>query len=377
MKTIYKYSSRALFLMTIVGCCALLITSCEDNDAESGGKPRIDYVRITDPTASDSLLLGSFLGNLVAIVGDNLGNVKQVWFNDQRAEINLAYVKDETILVRVPNAAPKTVTNQVRLVFKNDSELLYDFIVVVPPPALTSMKSEYVGTGDVATLRGNYFFEPLTVTFTGGIVGEVVKVTQNEVQVRVPEGAMPGPVKLKTNFGEAVSVFHFRDGRNVLINSDPYIGWWRSTLVTAGPVPAPISGNYIRVKQTIAEWAWFEIAGGPADAMGERSKRVPDDAMINPQNYAMKFEVNTQKPYNANGLKINIGQDNSNGAYVWRPPYDSKGEWETVTIPFGDIVANTDRSVRPEGYYMRFWFHQPGTLDADISFDNFRVVPIK
>jgi hypothetical protein len=234
-----------------------------------------------------------------------------------------------------------------------------------------------VNTGATATLRGNYFFEPVTVTFAGGVQGDVVKVTQTEVEVLVPEGAQAGPVTLSTNFGEAVSAFHFRDSRNVLINSDPYVGWWRESLVTAGPVPAPISGNFIRVKQAIGEWQWMEIAGGPADAMGENSKRVPDDAMINPGNYLLKFEVNTQKPYNANGLKINIGEDNVDGAYIWKPPYDSKGEWETVSIPFSDIVANTDRSIHPEGYYMRFWFHQPGTLDADLSFDNFRIVPVK
>jgi hypothetical protein len=32
-------------------------------------------------------------------------------------------------------------------------------------------------------------------------------------------------------------------------------------------------------------------------------------------------------------------------------------------------------TVNPAGYWSRILFHGPGDLDADISFDNFRVVP--
>ncbi len=93
----------------------------------------------------------------------------------------------------------------------------------------------------------------------------------------------------------------------------------------------------------------------------------------------MKFEVNTIKPYNANVLKINVGlsKDFNNDQYTWLPPYDTKGLWQTVIIPFDEIVASykTPLAVSPDGYYTRLLFHGGGDLDADISFDNFRVVP--
>jgi hypothetical protein len=41
-----------------------------------------------------------------------------------------------------------------------------------------------------------------------------------------------------------------------------------------------------------------------------------------------------------------------------------------------ELVANyADFSVNPAGYGLRMLWHGPGELDADIAFDNFRVVP--
>jgi hypothetical protein len=243
------------------------------------------------------------------------------------------------------------------------------------------MLSEHVNAGDVATIRGDFFYAPLTVTFTGGVNGELVSVTDKIIEVRVPAGAQPGQITVKTNFGETKSDFWFRDTRNVFIDSDPYEGWWNSSYVVTAPGPGDppkISGNYIRFKKPIGAWSWNEVAGGPASAMPVHSKNIPDAAILKPEDYNLKFEVNTVKPYNNNVLKINValsGEDNN--AYQWKPPYDTKGQWQTVVIPFEEVVASyaVKPVVNPNGYWSRLLFHGPGDLDADISFDNFRVVP--
>ena len=114
------------------------------------------------------------------------------------------------------------------------------------------MDCEYVATGDVATINGDFFYKPLTVSFAGGVVGEVVSVEDKIIKVRVPEGAQPGQVTVKTNFGETKSDFWFRDNRNIFISSDPYTGWWNESYVVKTPGagdPPSINGNYIRVKK--------------------------------------------------------------------------------------------------------------------------------
>ena len=379
-----KKKYKSILLLTMAVAVAGIYSSCKKSDTQANtGVPRIKYVRITDPKSSDSLLVGAFQGNLIAIVGENLENAREVWFNDQKASLTPTYITNTSILVSVPNPIPKEITNKLKIIFSNNDSLKYDFKVQVSEPTVSGMNSEYVLTGDVASIRGDYFYEPLTVTFEGGVTGELVSVEDKLIKVRIPAGAMPGQITVTTNFGVTKSDFWFKDNRNIFLSSDPFTGWWnKDYVVLAGDVkagdPPAINGNYIRVKKPIAGWAWTEVAGGPADAMGAISKNIPDEAILKPSDYNLKFELNTIKPYNNNVLKINVGLlQQNNDAYQWKPPYDTKGLWQTITIPFEEIVASygAPLTVNPKGYWTRLLFHGGGDLDCDMSFDNFRIVP--
>ena len=379
-----KKKYKSILLLTMAVAVAGIYSSCKKSDTQANtGVPRIKYVRITDPKSSDSLLVGAFQGNLIAIVGENLENAREVWFNDQKASLTPTYITNTSILVSVPNPIPKEITNKLKIIFSNNDSLKYDFKVQVSEPTVSGMNSEYVLTGDVASIRGDYFYEPLTVTFEGGVTGELVSVEDKLIKVRIPAGAMPGQITVTTNFGVTKSDFWFKDNRNIFLSSDPFTGWWnKDYVVLAGDVkagdPPAINGNYIRVKKPIAGWAWTEVAGGPADAMSAISKNIPDEAILKPSDYNLKFELNTIKPYNNNVLKINVGLlQQNNDAYQWKPPYDTKGLWQTITIPFEEIVASygAPLTVNPKGYWTRLLFHGGGDLDCDMSFDNFRIVP--
>ncbi|MEO6316637.1 MAG: glycan-binding surface protein [Chitinophagaceae bacterium] len=377
MKKIVQSLAVLIMALVVTGS----YTSCTKNDLPNNGVPRVNYVRVTNPVSSDSLLTGAFQGSLIAIIGENLQDAVELWFNDQKASLTPTYITNTSILVSVPSPIPKVITNKIKLVFANGSMLLYDFKVQISEPVINAMDCEYVLTGADATILGDYFYEPLTVTFTGGVKGEIVSVTDKILKVKVPAGALPGQVTVATNFGITKSDFWFRDNRNIILSSDPFTGWWNVNYVVTNPAagdPPAINGNYIRVKQAIGAWAWTEVAGGPADAMGAISKNIPDEAILKPADYNLKFEVNTIKPYNNNTLKINVGLlEQDNDAYKWMPPYDTKGQWQTVTIPFDEIAKSYAKPlvISPDGYWTRLLFHGGGDLDCDISFDNFRVVP--
>lgn len=375
MKTSHKLLSIFFLILGI----SVLISSCSKDDEI--GEPSIDYVRVTRPESSDSLLVGAGQGRLIAIIGKNLQTATEIWFNDQKANLTPTYITNKSILVAVPTPIPLKITNTLTIKFKNGKELIHNFEVEISKPYISGMVSEYVNTGDVATIRGDFFYEPLTVTFAGGVIGQLESVEDRLIKVRVPSGALPGQITIKTNFGETKSDFWFRDNRNIFLSSDPFTGWWNASYVVTNPAPGDpvaISGNYIRVKKSIGAWAWTEVAGGPASAMGDISKNVPDAAILKPDDYFLKFEVNTLKPYTSNLLKINVALNaEDNNAYQWKPPFDTQGQWQTVSIPFEEIVASyaVKPTVNPNGYWTRLLFHGPGDLEADISFDNFRVVP--
>src|SRR5436190_22685607 len=225
-----SFNKSTLFIVTAL-LAAGVFSSCSKDNNVNDGEPRIKYIRVTNPVSADSLLVGAGQGSLIAIVGENLQNAVEIWFNDQRANLTPTYITSTTILVTVPNPIPKEVNNKIRIIFSNGKELFHDFEVQISEPAVTSMVSEFVNTGEVATIRGDFFYEPLTVTFAGGIEAEKVSVTDQILQVRVPVGAQPGQIIVKTNFGETKSNFWFRDNRNVFIDSDPYEGWWNSSYV--------------------------------------------------------------------------------------------------------------------------------------------------
>lgn len=376
-----KSISKIFLTFTVVFSATVLFCSCSK---EENKIPVIDYIRVTNPESSDSLLVAAGQGQLIAIMGKNLGEAQTVFFNDQQARITPTYVSNHTILVSVPSEIPLEIDNQLKIIFRNGFELNHAFEVTISKPSVASMDCEFVNEGEIATIRGNFFYSPVTVTLADGKEVELASVEDKAIQFIVPEGAAEGPITVTTNFGETESNFWFRDNRNVVIASDPFEGWNGVNFVVDNPGPndpPKINGNYIRVTGTIGEWSWNEVATGPADAMPSYSKNIPDDAILNPEKYNLKFEVNTLKPYNASVIRFNFGiydtdeQDNTN--YAWNPPFDTKGKWRTVTIPFENLADSYAHPIRvnPAGYWTRVIIQGPGTLDADICFDTFRIVP--
>ncbi|MFT4152972.1 glycan-binding surface protein [Parafilimonas sp.] len=377
MKSLNKILLTAIAAIVAAG----IFASCKKDDG--GGTPVIHYVRITSPASSDSLLVSAGQGQLIAIMGENLGATVQVWFNDQKATLTPTFITNTSILVSVPSQIPMEITNKIKLIFKNGDSLLYDFTVDIGKPVVSSADCEYVPEGSSLVIHGTYFYAPVTVSFTGGAVGEVTEISDDNdiITVTVPSGVQPGPVTVTTNFGSTESDFWFDDTRNIFISSDPYEGWWNSSYVVYEPAstdPPKINGNYIRVTMQMSSWSWNEIAGGPASSMPIQCKNIPDDAILHPEDYYFKFEINTIKPYDGSTLRINAALNaGDNDNYQWAPPYDSEGEWKTVVIPWEDMVASytTKPVINPDGYWCRILMQGAAELDCDICFDNFRIVP--
>lgn len=68
----------------------VLLSSCDQTDAERDrdATPSVEYVRVTDVNAADSLVVEAQMGAQIVIMGSNLGDVQEVWFNDVKALLN-------------------------------------------------------------------------------------------------------------------------------------------------------------------------------------------------------------------------------------------------------------------------------------------------
>lgn len=405
MKVIYRY-----LLLLMVFTVGVVVLSCSDE--ESGGKPVITYVRITTPASSDSLVGAAGQGQMVAIMGRNLGNVRQLWFNDKPAVLNPSFITNATVITRIPSEIPEVITNELKMIFSNGDSLIYDFSVNIGKPQIDRLKSEYVNEGDVAIIYGNYFYEPLTVTFTGGLQGEIVSVEDDVMEVIVPQGAQPGPITIASNFGKTESNLWFKDNRNIILSFDNMSGINGQAPSSSSlwhPVPGDvnyasssvdgipsINGNYLYNPLGgggYAAWGWAELWTGTKTAPELADlKNIPKESFTNPRAYSLKFEVLTTKSLTGAWINIWIGNDISKlssrgpvggklnpALYTWQPNLDTEGVWQTVTIPWSEFyayAANSEFVYSADGYDISVVMQGPNAATVEaFAIDNVRVVP--
>jgi len=401
-----KYIKISFLVLTSLIAFIIMpfIQGCHEEKEEA--VPQIGYVRLTDPEKADSLIVSAFLGNTIALIGKNLQNVKQVWFNDQEAYLNTSFITDFSIIVTIPDAIPEVVTNEITLITYGGIESKYPFYVGVPGPKLDGMTCEYVPDGDVAVIKGNFFLEdeanPLEVYFPGNLKAEVLDVSLKEVTVRVPDGSGVGPLTVKSLYGSSRSSFYFRDDRNIILDYDTKLGaGWRPGK-TQSTNPDGISGNYVALRGSLAnDWDWVE--DDLAAELWGQAAGLPEGPLFegDPKGMAMKFEayvVNDWSggymqlilsPWSTADNSVNSNPDLARG--FWRPweseangVYKTDG-WITVTVPLADFKydPNGTRSdlelVYPDnsGSLTIFvWGPVPAACDLFICVDNVRIVPM-
>jgi hypothetical protein len=366
-----------------------VLLSCSNDEI---GKPFISYIRVTNPTASDSLIATAGQGQVLAIMGSNLQAVRQVWFNDQPALIYPTFITSTTVITQVPSVLPTVISNKLKMIFANGDSLLYDFSVDISKPRIDYAKSEYANEGDSLFIYGGYFYKPFTVTFTGGQQAELISVDDDAtaVVVKVPTGAQPGPITITTNFGEATSNFWFEDNRNIIANFEgPFVnGWWRGGdfVVASDPDIANINGKFMRVnKGPLSAWPYLELYGGPADGdVATLTKVIPEAAFVNPSGYSLKLEINTLASITGAYVRLYLGSAGggtfgdarNNIYYIWQPNISTHGTWQTVTIPWSDVyTGNQLFPYNSSGYGMYIYCHGPNAANYNFALDNIRVVP--
>ncbi|MCW3785861.1 glycan-binding surface protein [Plebeiibacterium sediminum] len=411
----------SLFIMSIFSA-GIMFQSCEEypNEYETtGGVPTVEYIRVSDPDKADSLIVSASLDQTIVLIGENLTSVKELWFNDVKADLNTSFMSSKALFVTIPNQIPQDVTDKIYM--KAGSKTVeYDFNVVVPAPALQSMLCEFVAAGDEAVIKGNYLIDdpnvPLQVFFPGNIEGEVVGVSDDyhEVSVIVPEGTGVGPVTVKSIYGSTRSSFYFRDDRNYILDWDNLdaAGGWRSGVI-ANSDPAGINGNYVRF--------YGEMPGKAGDLWDEdkfafnlwnQSNGRADVPFYDGDlsEAAIKFEVNIPEawsasslqmiftPYSVTGSNEYVANDDPTKTYLskdfprglWMPwvssgSYMTEG-WTTVTVPLSEFIYDKDGKASEATLTIEmlggltFFVYHGGVDGTDCTvhmcIDNIRIVPL-
>jgi hypothetical protein len=367
--------TKALLLALLAGPVAL--TGCKKDDTEvCGGAPTLTGV--TAPTDRTQVSTTGNLADWIIVKGTNLCNVSKLSFNDVEVSLADAYITTTEITVQIPRVVPKNVTNTITVVTAGGTAQT-TYTLSIPPLTVTSMANEYVAPGQKGAIVGLNFdlYEVSPAkgkVLWNGIPLTITKTTADSVYFMVPANAAPGDqLKVQDANGKTTDVpGRYKDSRNIIFGYDTNGSvWGGTTFITTGPTPAPINGPFLRVNQPIGAWAWTEFTVN-------NNIVLPAAVVANPGNYVLRFEVNTLKAFNANVIKFAIDGDPGSGlnTYLWKPatPFFTRGQWSTQTIPLSNFITNTANLNKPQ-HECKFIFHGDGALDADISFDNFRIVP--
>ena len=424
---------------------ALGFNACEDEPDRfelTDGLPTIHYVRPIDVTVKDSLLTSAYMGNGICIVGDNLRSVYKLLFNDQEAVLNNSYITDHTLLVDVPNTIPGEVSNKIYFYNKNGDVVDYDFNVLVPGPSIASMSNEFARPGSQAVLYGDYFIDdpnvPLTVSIGDMPVTDIKEINKGFIRFTVPEGADEGEVSVKTVYGAATSVFHYRDSRGSLFNfdTDPHPanhGWHAQVIETD---ETALDGNFLRLGGVDvlmdADGGWndgnFSFEYWPGDTWEgvenyPTGKRLTDFADFSDwENMALKFELYVPKanPWSAGSMQLIVGgvekitgaaagltdidgktTAGANNTYfnndelprglytpwVTTGSFDTNDEWITVTVPYSNFIYGasgvpaTGKLTASDFTSLTIFVWSGGNKGTEchpvIKIDNIRAVPVK
>ncbi len=377
-------------LMVLVSATAL--TSCEKSSSK--GTPVVRYVRSCDPLYADKLLTEVSMGSTVAIIGENLGNVIQILFNDRAAKLNPTLITPTSIIVTVPSTMPDEVTGKIYLTTKGGKTVDYDFNVIIPSPSLASISCEWALPGDEVSIYGNYFFPReedglVDVLFPGNAAADVTYISADGDEIRciVPESAtVSGNISVTSEYGTSRSSFVWRDTEGMFIDfEDTSWNWWGyGSFETDGGC----NGTYQHYSGTLSSWGW---PGGELWVLyfsdtGETL--IPSDAEAS--DYALRFEYYCTQ-WDCVPMIILFDKtgaasfDNDEAQYHWKLYEDgyTPNTWTTKTIPLTDFTTNKeeneDRHISIDdmvNFVMAPFGATDDTGRIDLRVDNIRLVKI-
>ena len=342
-------ATAVVALIVLMGSFALNSCKKETNDA----MPVVNSFRVTE---KDSAITAGSFGLTIAIMGQDLQDVQEVWFNDLKAALNPNFVTSTNIICAIPNTLPGEITNKVKLVTKSGLEYLTDFKVILPPPVLLGLYNEMAAPGTVTKVLGNALYFIKEVKF-GNLTATISDATANAITVTVPTGATAGSLITVTGEGgTVVSKFKYKDPGMWLFDFDQNATSWGSVACWGGMAyrsdSESISGKYGYIIGTdlppsswnndwVISTCWFDYGYNNIDF----AKKV------------LKFEVNAKIPWvwsdaigSADHAELLI-TFNGGKTYSFRPQeslaYRTSGfsttGWMTVSVPmstFGIGVAS-------------------------------------
>jgi hypothetical protein len=385
----------------------LLFTTCQkdivtyndgyDDGLTPNGPPAVTKTALATDTAFTATTTAS-MGDMIAIFGENLSQVKAIRFNDVETDIKTVYAVNSRITVPIPRAFPtkEKIDNKLTITTSKGSITL-DFVVTVPDLIVAGFYNDFANAGDTVQIVGKNFDlyeltkETAEVTLEDGTPLKVLASTSSSLSVIVPEDTPDGAIfrvhceKAREEGFENPVEIKFRDPGVASIQTfgSGLWGTWVTDLKTDGSNPGdpkPLLNaaheiiDFSRLNLTLEAYAWE-----PGMIYGGGFNLSENEVVSNPENYCLKFEINTNKAITCGNILIECTPGGDNARYKWNPaaggiPFNTNKKWETITIEMTDCMkAGWD--LKPNGWNSFAINMQPEEdIAVDYSIANIRIV---
>ena len=293
---------------------------------------------------------------LVTFEGMNLANIETMTFSGEIINFNTAYNSDVALLFRIPETLPlgehevviTTAGGSVTTNFRKTKEV----------PEIFNVSPESGQIGDVVTLTGKNFFEPLQVWFTDSVEAEILFAQEDSMEVRIPDGIQKGRITLSANGGLAFSPKQFFSTNIVLVNDFDGNGlraetnkWiFRGSLnqnsmnAVRNSDPDPIDGNFLKFSgKDDLSIGWI---GGPENHAWDTDVFENFGIRTTSGNTLLEFEYNNNGRTNTNVIMILREKDGSVNDFTHTLKFDKSG-WKTLSIPLNRFLDIDGKIVDP------------------------------
>ena len=292
-------------------------SSCDNNDDSD-----VNALEITSVSKSvEGDLVPVTQGdpkNYYIIRGTGFTNVQKIYFNDFDTYFNPVLVTDTEIFVLIDEKTPyANASNQLRIVTKEGS-VTYDFLISPPTPTIKSFNPINAAEGDIITIYGNYFLNPVVKIGNQNVA--VISSTLTEIKVKVPAGADKKYITVTNISGDATSV----DAIGTAIYDDLFYGidntggWGISNLLLDNSSDGEVAQGTKAIKVDITSWSGFQI-----DMWNNGGHPVPTGAT------GIKFQMKLKA---AAQVRVIVGGDW--GHQVW---FNLSTNYDTYVVKWSDL----------------------------------------
>jgi hypothetical protein len=316
---------KKIKIVTLTTCAAwmlslMLFSSCTDNSStDTGVAPVIESVM---PSGYD--LAGTILPSTAVTKGDpksyyiihgkGLLSTQKVYFNDYDTYFQPTFVTDTDIVILIDENTPyANASNKLKVVTKAGTAT-FDFVTAPPPPTFNWFNSINAAAGDVVTIDGKYFLNPIVKV--GTQQATVVSSTLTEIKFKMPANSTDKLVTVSNITGSASSSL---------------------------PVGAALYDDAIQ--GDAGHWTWsgneFNTNYTVDKAQGNASMKIVFGGWDGAD---LKFNSKDVSKYKAFRVRIRCTSTNSNaalkfvfGGWAYQIQKEISSSWTVIEIPFSSI----------------------------------------